>query len=90
MVELQIILPVGQIPLHSTVSKVKGVNRYTLKDRLRAFSSDGSPRRDIIAEAGTVFLCNEGDGNAVSAGTLVVWHTDLETLYEHFHPMEDK
>lgn len=85
---MKVIMPAGQIPLGSTVTKIKGEKPYNLTDRLRVFSSDGSPRRDILAEKGTVFLVHEGDANAIAASTEVVWLTNSEELLTYLGDIE--
>lgn len=86
---LKIILPAGEIPLGSTVTKKTGTKEYLLKDRLRVFGETGD-RREIVAQPGCVFLVSEGDANAIPSTTEMLWTCQDWQLERWLHPPEDK
>lgn len=87
---VSILLPAGEIPLGATVTKRTGVKEYKLLDKLRVFpisesrakrlerQAQGVPwegAQEIKAQAGTRFLVCDGDANAISTSTILVWKT---------------
>lgn len=84
---MKIVLPAGEIPIGSRVTKRTGTNVYKLIDMVRIFSDiKGEPAKKIKADEGVVFLTGVqggGDINAVSAKTELVWITDRETLLDY-------
>lgn len=74
---MKVIIKVGLVPLGSYVTKIKGVKRYKVLDRLRAFQA-GAERQEIVASPGCVFLVSEGDANAVPGDQEVVWLTTVD------------
>ena len=77
---IAVLLPAMDIPLDSTVTKRTGEKEYTLRDRLRIYGEENSPK-EIKAADGSRFLVSEnGDANVVSGTTKLLWHVEEEEL----------
>lgn len=57
---VRVILPASEIPLGTSITKVNGRVKYTLRDRIKIYGY-----QEIVAEPGTLFLIGH-DGNASS------------------------
>lgn len=91
MSKIKVILPVGEIPLGSNVTKVNGSKLYVLRDRLRLFSLNPQDAKELVASPGTVLLVSEtGDANAVPVATEHVWHIAVPTLMAFLQDREDE
>lgn len=87
---VRVLLPAGRIPLDSTVTKRTGTKEYILKNKLRVFPMPESKKtrlareergeerergQEITALDGTLLLVCDGDANAITNSTELVWVT---------------
>lgn len=78
---MKIILPAGEIPLESKVSKIGGTKQYILKGDLRFHNKDGK-REFLLKPSDDVrYLCGDaGDIMAVYCLTELMWYCEYEEL----------
>lgn len=75
---MRVLLPAGDIPLGSTVTKRSGETEYVLRDALRIYGPDKQVQT-ISAQGGACFLVSpSGDATAISATTLLLWSVEDE------------
>ena len=94
---LRLLLPAGEIPLKSTVTVRTGEKRYLLTNELKIYDKQDNGNRStaqvIKAKEGAVFLTPtdnvQGDINAVSSKTMLLWNVEEEVfepwLYERIN-----
>jgi hypothetical protein len=78
MTEIEVILPVGLVPLHSTVCKVGGTKLYKVYDKLVIHGTD-----QVFEGSGARILL--GDSNHViylASSEKVKWTVTLEELHQ--------
>lgn len=84
--DIRVVLPIGQIPLNSVVSKVKGTKKYKLVDSIKLFTPrPGKPKKQqaVTAEEGTRFMAGQGTAEAFPGDFEVIWHTSERTLLRY-------
>jgi len=85
---IKVVLPACSIPVDSLVTKRTGQKVYTLRKEIRIFGT--SERRGITADAGVLFLVSEnGDINAIPAGTELVWSATADELRDLLDPVTE-
>jgi len=89
--KIKVIMPVGDIPLGTTVTKLTGKKEYLIRDEFRIYEDDSNYA--VTAKSGTRFMVSD-DGNVecVPADYEALWHVDAETLMNYLDDMltEDK
>ncbi len=86
----KLILPAGNVPLRSTVTKRTGQAEYTLGDKLKVYGEKGE-QRELRAEHGSLFLIDRnGNANVIPASKEVVWLAPKWAISEFLDPPEDK
>lgn len=86
----KMLIPVGDVPIGESVTKVKGEKPYKVQKELIIYNEQGA-RQTVPANQGCVFLVDEngsGKCSAVSDNLEVVWYVsayDLGELLEGSH-----
>jgi len=81
--KIKVILPVGEIPLTATVTKINGTSKFTLAKTLRIFSQQKDKTQSFYAEEGTIFLVdNTADFTCVPTSKEFVWLAEEDELRE--------
>jgi hypothetical protein len=76
--DIKLILPAGEIPLDSTVTKATGNKPYQLVDTIRFFG-EGAPE-NVCSGKGVLFLVNGSSVNAVPADQELAWTMPEEEI----------
>ena len=83
---MKIILPAGEIPIGSRVTKRTGTSTFKLIDMVQIYSDiKGEPSKKIRADEGVRFLIGVnggGDINAISDKTELCWITSRDELLD--------
>jgi hypothetical protein len=80
--EVRLILAAGEIPVGSTVTKVKGQKPYVIKNEVVIYNP-GEAKTVIPAADGVRFLFDEqGNINAINAQVDLVWMASARQAFE--------
>jgi hypothetical protein len=82
MNQFKVLMPAGEIPLRSTVTKATGEKEYTLVDQLVVYAAEGGNRQTIIKpEPGVRYMIDsEGSIVAVPSTKEIMWRCTTSQL----------
>ena len=88
--KVRLLLPAGEIPAGSRVTKPSGNKIYELLDKIVIYLGDGQ-RTVIPAESGVHFLAASNDGrfNAIPSDQELAWVVDEEDLLQWLEHRRD-
>ena len=87
---MKIIVPAIEIPAGEQVTKVTGSKHYIIKDELRIYDEDSVAPRNLVALAGTRLLVgDDGNANAISAHTELVWVASIQSVRNYVNDDEE-
>ena len=81
--KIKVILPAGEIPEFSTVTKINGEKPYTLQYSVKIHKIDDANPVVIESDSNCVFLIAQKDAYAINTHAKnkeLVWHTDTDAL----------
>lgn len=95
MITIDVLLPAGDIPDGSTVTKRTGAKEYTLKQKIKIYADKDSGTSPQVLEAdGVKYLTGDGAINAISDNVVLVWKTTTGELHSFLdkllYPEENK
>lgn len=80
---IKIILPAGEIPLGSEVTRPTGKAVFTLRDQLNVYRENGT-KQEVFAGPGARFLvASNGNANAIGLATELVWRVEAQDFIEY-------
>lgn len=81
---LRILLPAGEIPSGSVVTKRTGEKEYTLVQEVTIYGPEKNQERIIKSDENSRFLdSGNGQFNAVGSQTLLLWRAERWELQEY-------
>lgn len=80
---VRLLVPLGDVPLESRVTKRSGEKIYCVRNHIRVFTS-GKDTQVIESDVGCRFLVSDnGDVNAMGCTTPVLWYADPQAVAEY-------
>ena len=87
---MKIIVPAIEIPAGEQVTKVTGSKPYIIKDDLRIYDEKSGAPRTLVALEGTRLLVGaDGNANAISARTELVWAASVQSVRNYVNDDEE-
>lgn len=82
MLLMEVLLPAGDIPDGSTVTKRTGAKEYILKHKIKIYADKNSGTTPQVLEAdGVKYLTGDGAINAISDNVVLIWKTTTGELH---------
>jgi len=84
---MKVIMKAREIPLGSTITKIRGAKEYIINDRIRIFDTEF---KEIKSSDGARFITSgNADINVVSCDSELVWHVEPRALIEYLETSEE-
>lgn len=80
---LCVTLPIGLVPEHATVTKIKGSKTYTVRDKLVVYlyPQNSGPPQEIAARGTRYLIAEDGSLMAAAHSEEFEWHVTPEDLH---------
>ncbi len=73
---IKLILPAGEIPVGSVVTKKNGEKQYTLKDKIRIFDANQNTTTINASDGTKLLVADTGDANVIKDDVELVWEAE--------------